>query len=262
MTVERNDPDNSTYNLSANPGSGPPAQVRRSRADTRVPSPGAPGQPDLADRDRRRYGELRMRRQLTEAEYWMQMRVRHPDGGERTVAETLADAEKQRGEINRETAEGSRKHRRLPRWQHGIPKFVVFFDFVLLLYFFAGVTDVNWQSPVSVNTAFATVLAAMVTVLAYGFLAFTGHRMRSYKDHTGTVHLDEVDNFTKAAFGTALTVITILAALMFLRIRGEVVRRSRIPGGGDGLGDPAGRGRRQCDLELSRGPHPRLRRFR
>lgn len=164
-----------------------------------------------------------MRRHLTEAEHWMQMRVKHPDGGERTAAETQADEEQQRRQINRETAMGSLKHRRLPRWQHWIPKFVLFFDFVLLLYFFAGITNMNWQNPVSMNTAFATALAGMVTVLAYGFLAFTGHRMRSYKDHAGTVHLNEVDDFTKAAFGTALAVIMVLAALMFLRIRSEVI---------------------------------------
>ena len=172
-----------------------------------------------------------MRRQLAEAEHWMQTRVKHPDGGERTVAETQADEEEQRRQINRETALGSLKHRRLPRWQHWIPKFVLFFDFVLLLYFFAGITNVNWQSPLSMNMAFAIALAAMVTVLAYGFLAFTGHRMRSYKNHAGTVHLDELDGFTKAAFGTALTVITVLAALMYLRIRSEVI---------DALGPQAG----------------------
>ena len=172
-----------------------------------------------------------MRRQLAEAERQMQMRVKHPDGGERTVAETLADEEEQRQQINHETAMGSLKHRRLPRWQHWIPKFVLFFDFALLLYFFAGITNVNWQSPLSINLAFAIALAAMVTVLTYGFLAFTGHRMRSYKNHAGTVHLDELDGFTKAAFGTALTVISVLAALMFLRIRSEVI---------DALGPQAG----------------------
>jgi hypothetical protein len=54
------------------------------------------------------------------------------------------------------------------------------------------------------NLAFAPALAAMVTVLAYGFLAFTGHRMRSCKNYVGTVHLDELDGFTKAAFGTVM----------------------------------------------------------
>lgn len=188
-----------------------------------MPSPGAPGQPDLADRDRRRHWEWRRRRELAEAEYWMQMKVKHPDGGERTVAETQADEEEQRRQINRETAFGSLKHHRLPRWQHWIPKLVLFFDLAMLLYFFAGITNVNWQSPLSLNTAFATTLAAMVTVLAYGFLAFTGNRMRSHKNHAGTVHLDELDGFTQAAFGTALTVITVLATLMFLRIRSEVI---------------------------------------
>jgi hypothetical protein len=79
--------------------------------------------------------------------------------------------------------------------------------------------------------AFATALASMVTVLAYGFLAFTGHRMRSHKNHAGAVHLNELDSFTRAAFGTALTVIAVLAALMFFRIRSEVI---------DALGAQAG----------------------
>jgi len=100
---------------------------------------------------------------------------------------------------------------------------VLFFDFCLLLYFFAGVTNVDWQSPLSMNLAFAIALAAMVTLLAYGFLAFTGHRMRSHKNHVGTVHLDELDGLTRAAFAAAMTVVTVVAALMFFRIHSEVV---------------------------------------
>ena len=126
---------------------------------------------------------------------------------------------------------GSRKHRRLPRWQGWIPKFVLAFDFALLLYFFAGITNVYWQNPVSMNLAFAVILAGMVTVLAYGFLSFTGHRMRSYKNHAGTVHLDELDGFTKAAFGTAIVVIAVLAALMYLRIHSEVIDALRYQAG-------------------------------
>ena len=164
-----------------------------------------------------------MRRLLAEADHWMLTRVKHPDGGERTVTETRADEDEQRQQINRETEMGSRKHRRLPRWQGWIPKFVLAFDFALLLYFFAGITDVDWQSPVSMSLAFAITLAGMVTVLAYGYLSFTGHRMRCYKNHAGTVHLDELDGFTKAAFGTAMAVIAVLAALMYLRIRSEVI---------------------------------------
>jgi hypothetical protein len=201
----------------------PPAPDARAPApDARAPSRGDPGQPDLADRDRQLRRERRVRGLIVEADHRMQSRVRHPDGGERTVAATLADEEEQRERINRQAAMGSRKHRRLPRWQRWIPKFVLVFDFALLLYFFAGITNVDWQSPMSMNLAFATALAAMVTVLAYGFLAFTGHRMRSYKNHAGTVHLDELDGLTKAAFGTAMAVIAVVAALMYLRIHSEV----------------------------------------
>jgi hypothetical protein len=226
-----NNNTNTTRNLPATPEPDPPSALRRSRPDSRVPSPGTPGQPDLADGDRRRHRERQMRRELAEAEHCMQTKVKHPDGGERTVAETQADEEEQRRQISHDRAMGSLKHRRLPRWQHWIPKIVLFFDFVLLLYFFAGITNVDWQSPLSINMALAIALAAMVTVLAYGFLAFTGHRMRSHKNHAGTVHLDELDGFTKAAFGIAMTVITVLAALMYSRIHSEVI---------DALGPQAG----------------------
>jgi hypothetical protein len=230
MVTERNN-ENTNRNLPASPEPEPPSRLRRPRPDTWTRSHGNSGQHDLADRDRRRHWEWLMHRELAEAEYWMQMRVKHPDGGERTVAETQVDEEEQRRQINHEMALGSLKHHRLPRWQRWIPKFVLFFDSALLLYFFAGITNVNWQSPLSVNMAFAAVLAAMVTVLAYGFLAFTGHRMRFYKNHAGTVHLDQLDGFTKAAFWTAGTVIAVLAALMYLRIRSEVI---------DALGAQAG----------------------
>ena len=223
MSTESNDPSHTTRNLPAAPEAGPPFRTHRSTTDARVPSLDTSGQSDLADHDQHRRWEWQMRRQLAQAEHWMRARVRHPDGGERTVAETQTDEEEQRRQINRETAMGSLKHRRLPRWQHWIPKFVLFFDFVLLLYFFAGITNVDWQSPLSINLAFATALAAMVTVLTYGFLSFTGHRMRSYKNHAGTVHLDELDGFTKVAFGIVMTVITVLAALMFLRVHSEVI---------------------------------------
>jgi hypothetical protein len=219
-----------TENLPVAPGTllppavPPPASGGRTPTpDARAPVPDTPDEPDLAGRDRRMRRDRRVRGLIVEADHRMQSRVRHPDGGERTVAGTLADEEEQRQQIGRQAGMGSRKHRRLPRWQRWIPKFVLFFDFALLLYFFAGITNVDWQSPLSMNLAFATALAAMVTVLAYGFLAFTGHRMRSYKNHAGTVHLDELDGLTKAAFGTAIAVIIVLAALMYLRIHSEVI---------------------------------------
>ena len=231
MSPEVNDPSSTTRNLPVAPETGSPSETGRPTTDTRTPSPRPAGLSGLADHDRRRRQEWRIRHLLAEAEHWMQTRVRHPDGGERTVAETQDDEEEQRQQINRETALGSLKHRRLPQWQHWIPKYVLFFDFILLLYFFAGITNVDWQSPLSMNLAFATVLAAMVTVLTYGFLSFTGHRMRSHKNHAGTVHLDELDGFTKAAFGITIVVITVLAVLMYLRIRSEVI---------DALGPQAG----------------------
>jgi hypothetical protein len=129
----------------------------------------------------------------------------------------------QRAEIQDETKRGSRKHHRLPRVVGWVPYFVLAFDFGLLLYFMAGITNVNWAAPFSVPLGFAAILASMITTLSYGFLAFTGHRMRIHKNHAGTVHLDELDGLTKAAFVTAIGIITVLALLMFIRMRTEVL---------------------------------------
>lgn len=235
MNTEGNSQPSITQNLPATPEA-VPAPVAAPAPEPGAPSPDRPAPPDghrtvppaagpgdLADLDRQNRWNRRVHGLQVEAEHRMQARIRHPDGGDRTVAATLTDEEEQRQEIRWQAEMGSRKHRRLARWQRWIPKFVLCFDFALLLYFFAGITNVYWPSPLSMSLAFATALAAMVTVLAYGFLAVTGHRMRSYKNHAGTVHLDELDGFTKAAFGTAMAVLTVIAALMFLRIRSEVL---------------------------------------
>ena len=150
-------------------------------------------------------------------------RVPHPDGGDSTVEEIQRQEKAQRDEIDQETAEGSRKHHRFVQWIRSIPKYVLAFDFGLLLYFFAGITNVNWSSPVSLALAFAVVLAAMVTLLSYGFLTFTGHRLRSHKNHAGTIHREDLDGATIAVFVVSIAIIAVLAMLMFLRIRTEVL---------------------------------------
>jgi hypothetical protein len=208
--------------IPAAPAARPPAAAPAPR-----PGPGqAPaydGQPDLADQDRRSRREWQARGQLIAADYQLKARVKHPDGGDRTVEDTMRDQEEQRKLINRHMSMGSGKHRRLASWIRWIPKLVLVFDFSLLLFFFGGITNVHWSSPLSENLVFAVALDAMVTVLSYGFLAYTGHRMRSYKTHAGTLHLSDMDGFTQAAFGIALAVITALAVMMFIRMRAEVL---------------------------------------
>ena len=102
----------------------------------------------------------------------MQTRVMHPDGGDRMVTSTLADEEERRTMIASETGRGSSKHGRVPRWRRWIPQLVLFLGPAPLLFFFAGITNMDWQSPLSMNLAFAVALAAMMTVLSYSFLAW------------------------------------------------------------------------------------------
>ena len=222
-TIGNDSQPGSSRELSASRQAVPSISPQVAHSDTAATGAVQAGQPGLAEQTRSRRSQRRMRALLIGADYQMKDRVGHPDGGERSVADVLRDEDKQRTQIEDETGRGSRKHLRLPRWMRRIPKLVLLFDFFLLLYFFAEITDVNWASLLSVNLGFAMVLAAMVTVLSYGFLAFTGHRMRTHKDHEGTVHLDELDGFTKAASCSAIIVITVLATLMFFRMRTEVL---------------------------------------
>lgn len=198
--------------------------LRPHDADTALPlSTSGNGGSNLAEEARRRRSEHRMRKLLIRAEYRMKDLVRHPDGGHCTVEEAQQEAAAERGRIEEDERRGSRKHHRLARWQRRIPKLVLLLDFFLLLYFFSDITDVNWDSPVSANLGFAIVLAAMVTVLSYGFLSFTGHRLRMHKDHSGSVPMHELDGWDRAALGGAAAIITVLAVLMFTRMRLEVL---------------------------------------
>lgn len=182
-----------------------------------------PEQANLADEAIRQRTERQSRDKRIAASFHLKRRVPHPDGGDSTVEEILTYEKAQRKKIDKETAAGSRKHRRLAEWLRSIPKYVLGFDFVLLLYFFAGITDVDWASPLSLALAFAFVLAAMVTLLSYGFFAFTGLRLRGHKNHAGTIHREDLDGITRVAFVIATVVISVLSGLMFLRLRTEVL---------------------------------------
>jgi len=185
------------------------------------------------DKQARRIGLLQFRRSrlIVRADYRAGDLVRHPDGGLRPVREVVRDEASQRAEIADDRANGSRKHQRLPSWLGRTPQLVLVVDFSLLLYFFAGITDVNWASPLSADLVFAVLLAVMVTVLSYGFLAFTGHRLRSHKDHSGAIPLADLDSLTRAAAAAAAGAIVVLATLMFTRMWTEVL---------DALGPDAG----------------------
>jgi len=82
---------------------------------------------------------------------------------------------------------------------------------------------VDWQSPVSASLAFAGLLAAMVTTLTYGFLAFTGYRLRAYKDHSGAIPRRHLDGLTKSACVAGACGAIGIATLMFDRMRVEVL---------------------------------------
>ncbi len=150
-------------------------------------------------------------------------RVRHPLGGYRTALEARKDEDALRAGIAADAERGSGRHLRLPAWLRRVPAAVALGDFCILFYFFAGVTNVNWSQLASASTGFALVIAALVTGVAYSFLALAGNRMRNYKDGSGAVAVRELDGLTKATAYTSAAAIVVLAGLMFTRMRAELL---------------------------------------
>jgi hypothetical protein len=149
--------------------------------------------------------------------------VRHPDGGVRTVAQIASDQDKQRRQIEEDLDRGSYRHRRLPEALRRVPQLVLGADALLLLYFFSGVTNVNWSSPFSTALLFAVLLSAMVTGISFVFFRFTGDRLQQYKDDSGVIPLRGLDEATNVSMALALGAMIILAVLMFIRMRAEVL---------------------------------------
>ena len=171
-----------------------------------------------ADHLRAQQADLR-----THARYRDRDFVPHPDGGVRTVVQTASDQDKQREQIEADINRGSFRHRRLPAPLRRVPLLVFGADALLLLYFFSGVTNVNWASPLSAALVFAVLLAAMVTGISFAFFRFTGDRLQQYKDDTGVIPLRGLDTATTVSMGLALGAMIILAALMLTRMRAEVL---------------------------------------
>ncbi len=173
----------------------------------------------------RRTDRLRARKATLEARIGLIPRehVAHPHGGHRTVEQTQADRNALAARVNAEREQNSRKHKRLPRWFRQLPRAVLAFDFLLLLYFLSGITDVNWGNPESPQLAFAVALAAMITLVSYGCFAFAGDRLRAHKDHSGRIPLRSLDWLTVVIVIACTVGILVLGLLMFSRMWSEVL---------------------------------------
>lgn len=149
--------------------------------------------------------------------------VAHPDGMPRTLRQTETDRDALAGRVEQERSQNSRKHDRLPRWFRYLPRVVLVFDFLLLIYFLSGITDVNWADPESPQLAFAAALAAMITVISYGCFAFAGDRLRAHKDHEGRIPLASLDWLTRVVVVACAVGMIVLGLLMFSRMWSEVL---------------------------------------
>lgn len=149
--------------------------------------------------------------------------VAHPDGIPRTLRQTEADRDVLAARVERERSQNSRKHDRPARWFRFLPRVVLVFDFLLLIYFLSGITDVNWAAPESPQLAFAAALAAMITVISFGCFAFAGDRLRDHKDHAGRIPMASLDWLTRIIVVACTLGIIVLGLLMFSRMWSEVL---------------------------------------
>jgi hypothetical protein len=149
--------------------------------------------------------------------------IPHPYGGVRTVADTSADHDQLHAQIRADISRGSLRHRRLPKVLRHAPVVIFTCDALLLFYFFSGVTNVDWTSPLSVALVFAVALAAIVTGLAFLYCRYVGDRLRHYKKEEGTVSFAGMDGWTKTSAALAIVIVTVIAPLMFIRLRTEVL---------------------------------------
>ncbi len=224
MTTQANEnPLNAASDLPAIQTTSPPAADETPASGKVVTGAVYTVTPDLAEQARLRRLENHTRRLLVGADYRMRSRVRDPDGGDSAASDIWEQEKALRARIRNEKERGSRKHDRLPPSLRRIPLYVLGFDSALLIYFFAGITNVDWSSPLSFALAVAIILASMVTLLAYGCLTFAGYRLRGHKTNEGRIDWGESDALARAALGTSMVVIAVIAALMFLRMRTEVL---------------------------------------
>jgi hypothetical protein len=149
--------------------------------------------------------------------------VVHPAGGHRTFSRTEADRDALAARVDQERSQNSRKHDRLARWFRHLPRVVLVFDFLLLLYFLSGITDVNWSDPGSPQLAFAVGLGAMITLVSYGCFAFAGDRLRAYRGHSGRIPFGSLDWLTWVIVIASAAGIVVLGLLMFSRMWSEVL---------------------------------------
>jgi hypothetical protein len=179
----------------------------------------------LASKADRIRGEQAMLR--TRAGYRRGDFVAHPDGGVRTVTETVEDQDSQRAKITAAIDAGSYRHRRLSKALRRVPVIIFISDALLLMYFgvfsFSGVTNVDWTSPLSAALIFAVMLAVMVTCISFACFRLAGDLLRHYKNDAGTVPLRGLDDATMVIAGLALAAIAVLATLMYLRMHVEVI---------------------------------------
>jgi len=171
---------------------------------------------------------------LQAAKHERRRHVRHPTGGRQTVSAVQDEHDELHATIKKDTEAGSRRHRRLGRSLRRIPPVAFTADFLISLWFFGGVTDVDFSDPLSTsaNLAFALVVAGTVTVIAFAYLKFVGSQLRVHKNDAGTIAPASLDPLTRGLVGLAGLGMAVVALFTYTRLHAEVTEALGAHSGG------------------------------
>lgn len=149
-------------------------------------------------------------------------RVRDPRGGSLTVEALQREHDELHQAVVAATSGGTAVHRRLPRLLRRIPAVIVVADLVVLLFFTAGVFNVDPAAPVSLAGCMAALFALIGTGVAYGWLTLVGHRLKALRDGAGEIRLLGAGRATRVLLAISAVLILTLGFLMYTRVHQEV----------------------------------------
>lgn len=150
-------------------------------------------------------------------------RVKSPQGGQMTVEAALNEIEELDTKIGKEIRAGHLEHHRMPKFLRNVPVIVALCDAAILLWFMAGVLNVNWAAPFTLNTLLAITLALFGTGISYAVCTLAGTRLRGYKDIHNKFHWRELDGTTYACVAGAVVAAISIAVMMYIRVREEIM---------------------------------------
>jgi hypothetical protein len=177
----------------------------------------------LASLRRRRAGHIDAARRLTT------LALPDPRGGLTSLEGIEARLAELRGRIDAEERTGSRRHDRISRTQRVIKSVLPLLDGVILLWFLAGVLNVDVHHPDFLVLS-AIALAVLCTVAVAAWTDAVGRHLQRFTDTAGSLVVPLLDGVSTAMLLATGLMAALLGTLMFIRVHDEVYQATGVAG--------------------------------